>query len=131
MHGGHPIVRALDTDKNRELSAAELASAPASLRSLDVNTDGVVSKEELRPVRPAGAPNRPSAASERPADAPTRKGGAHVHPIDPVMLALDANTDGALSASEITNATTSLNALDVNKDGKLALDELRPLPPVE
>jgi hypothetical protein len=45
------------------------------------------------------------------------------------MLALDANSDGSLSAAEITNATTSLLALDLNKDGKLTPDEFRPLPP--
>jgi Ca2+-binding EF-hand superfamily protein len=47
------------------------------------------------------------------------------------MLALDANSDGALSASEIANAPASLRALDANGDGKLTRDELRPLPPVE
>ena len=45
------------------------------------------------------------------------------------MFALDANSDGALSAGEIGNATASLKALDANSDGKLTQDELRPLPP--
>jgi len=45
------------------------------------------------------------------------------------MLALDANTDRALSATEIANARASLLALDANKDGALAPDEYRPLPP--
>ena len=45
------------------------------------------------------------------------------------MLALDADTDGALSAAEIGNAVASLKALDANSDGKLTRDELRPLPP--
>ena len=127
--GGHPIVRAIDADKNGELSATELASAPAAIRALDANSDGVVSKEELHPVRPAGAPQRPADAPTS-TTAPTRKEGpAGARPVDPVMLALDANSDGALSAAEITNAGTSLAALDLNKDGKLTHDELRPLPP--
>ena len=45
------------------------------------------------------------------------------------MLALDANSDGALSAAEIAKAATSLAALDLNKDGQLTVDEFRPLPP--
>jgi hypothetical protein len=49
----------------------------------------------------------------------------------PLMLALDANSDGDLSAAEISNAPASLLALDANKDGKLTRDELRPLPPTE
>jgi hypothetical protein len=133
---GHPIVRALDTDKNHELSTQELANAAASIRTLDANSDGIISPEELRPVRPAGAPTPPG-TTQRPAGAPARKGDAtprgdgtaHAHPIDPVMLALDANADGSLSIAETANATASLTALDANKDGKLTPDELRPLPP--
>ena len=47
------------------------------------------------------------------------------------MLALDANSDRALDAAEINNATNSLKALDANSDGKLTPDELRPLPPAQ
>ena len=130
--GGHPIIRALDTDKDGEISAAELASAPASIRALDTDGDGVVSPAELRPARPANAAQRPADAPERPArPAPPADGSDHPRPVDPVMLALDANGDGTLSVAEITNATASLSALDSNKDGKLTRDELRPLPPRE
>lgn len=118
--GGHPVVRALDVDKNHEISAAEIAGAAAAIRKLDKNNDGSVSADELRPARPADAPERPAP----PADAPVR-----TRPVDPVMLALDANVDGSLSAAEIANAPASLAALDANKDGKLTADEFRPLPP--
>lgn len=122
-HGGHglpPILLALDTDKNGELSAAEVANAPVSLKYLDLNDDGIYSTAELRPHRPA-----------RPADAAA---GAPLHstrsrPVLPVMLALDANADGVISAPEIANAVASLKALDANSDGMLTRDELRPLPP--
>lgn len=125
--GGHPVVRAIDTDKNHELSATEIASASASLLTLDANQDGSVSAEELQPARPSDAPDRPG--RDRSADA--RKGGPRARPVSPVMLALDANSDGALSAAEITNAAASLRALDANSDGKLTPDELRPLPPAQ
>lgn len=118
--GGNPVVRALDADKNHEISAAEIAGAAAAIRTLDANKDGTVSADELRPARPADAPERPAP----PADAPAR-----TRPVDPVMLALDANVDGSLSAAEITNAPASLAALDANKDGKLTVEEFRPLPP--
>lgn len=140
---GHPVVRALDADKDRELSAAELSGASAALRALDTNKDGSVAKDELHPLPPAGmrkrsegAPEHREGARERPAGAPDGAGEITVHRVhprlsDPVMLALDANADGALSDAEISNATASLNALDANKDGKLTFDELRPLPPAE
>ena len=45
---------------------------------------------------------------------------------DPVMTALDADHDGALSADEIKNAPAALKKLDKNGDGKLTEDEVRP-----
>ncbi len=126
--GGNPIVRALDADKDRELSAAEIANAPAALRALDRNNDGAVSFADLVPE---GAVDRP-ARKERPADAPASpRGSGRGRPVDPVMLALDADGDRALSPTEIANAASSLKALDANSDGKLTPDELRPLPPVK
>jgi Ca2+-binding EF-hand superfamily protein len=44
----------------------------------------------------------------------------------PVMTALDADGDGALSAEEINNASAALRKLDKNGDGKLTEGELRP-----
>lgn len=42
-----PVVTLLDADRNRELSSAEMASAPESLRVADDNGDGEVTAEEL------------------------------------------------------------------------------------
>lgn len=146
-----PLVRVLDADHNGEISAEEIAQAATALRALDVNGDGTVSLEELRPARPPGPPaasaerpappaRRPGPPAERPGpppQAPTSPAGegrpttGRPHPVFPLMLALDANSDGVLSASEIANAPASLRALDANGDGKLTRDELRPLPPVE
>lgn len=44
----------------------------------------------------------------------------------PVLVALDSNSDGVISKSEIENATKSLQTLDKNKDGQLTSDEMRP-----
>lgn len=129
---GHPIVRLLDQNQDHEISAEELAAAPARLATLDTNGDGIISAAELRFGRPVagGAPSAerpaPPAGAERPAPPAD---SARPHPLDPIMLALDANQDGALSADEIARATASLRALDLNGDGKLTPDEFRPLPP--
>ena len=143
---GFPIVRVLDADKDREISASELATASTSILTLDANNDGTVTREEMRPVRPGHAgrsaraeraerTDRPERA-ERPAGAPEGgrrsgppAGAGSMRPVDPIMLALDADTDGNLSPAEIANASASLAALDANKDGKLTMDEFRPLPP--
>jgi len=50
-------------------------------------------------------------------------------PPHPLLVALDTDGDGELSAEEIANAATSLRKLDKNGDGKITRDELRPPPP--
>lgn len=44
----------------------------------------------------------------------------------PLMQVLDADGDGALSATEISNAPGALKKLDKNGDGRLDAEELRP-----
>ena len=44
----------------------------------------------------------------------------------PVMMVLDADGNGEISADEINNATAALKKLDRNRNGKLDADELRP-----
>jgi hypothetical protein len=46
--------------------------------------------------------------------------------VAPLMQALDADQDGALSPAEIENAAKALAKLDKNGDGTLSNDELRP-----
>ena len=44
-----PVVQALDTDGDGELSAKEIENATAALKTLDKDKDGKLSSEELRP----------------------------------------------------------------------------------
>lgn len=61
------------------------------------------------------AQNAPEGAPDRP-----HRGAP------PVVAALDANQDGVLDASEISNASTALSGLDANADGQVTSDEIRP-----
>lgn len=54
-----------------------------------------------------------------------RGGGAMMARL-PIIMALDANQDGEISAEEIDLAVVALKKLDKNKDGKLTMDELAP-----
>ena len=69
--GGNPIIDALDTDGNQELSSEEIRYASKSLSALDTNGDGKVSREDMGPPgggpggqqgrRGQGGPHRPQA----------------------------------------------------------------------
>jgi len=49
-----PLIAALDTDKDGTLSATEIQNATESLKTLDENKDGELTRDELRPKRPEG-----------------------------------------------------------------------------
>jgi hypothetical protein len=108
-----PLLIALDSNHDGVLSADEIAGAAKALLTLDKNGDGQLDQSELRPPRPADAPQ-----GDRPPPPPS-----------PLLQALDANHDGVISADEIANASKALLALDTNGDGTLDHDELCPPPP--
>ena len=110
--GSHraPLIAVLDANKDHKIDATELANAGTALAKLDKNADGQITLAELRPPRPADAP-------EAPADAPK-------HTAPPFFAALDADSDGVLSANELTAAGPALAKLDKNSDGILTPDEI-------
>jgi hypothetical protein len=138
-----PLMKALDKNSDGVLDAAEIAAAPAALLTLDTDKDGALSREELRPQRPEGAPaessaDRPNRPDRPQGDRPPvgegrgprgdmpggpRPGG------NPLIAALDANHDGVIDATEIANASTALKALVKNDDGSISLKDLRPARP--
>jgi Ca2+-binding EF-hand superfamily protein len=109
------VLGALDVDQDNVISAEEIENAPAALRKLDKNHDGVLTAEEcgLKPD-----PNLD----------PLQLGSVRLTfmRVHPVLAALDANHDGVISESEIRNAAAALRTLDANHDGKLVERELLP-----
>lgn len=48
----HPVMHALDADRDGSLSKEEIEKAAEALLALDENDDGTLSQDELRPPRP-------------------------------------------------------------------------------
>ena len=52
----NPVLAALDTDRDGEISAAEIANSAAALKSLNINNDGRLTPYELLPTRQSPTP---------------------------------------------------------------------------
>lgn len=124
--GPSPLVVALDANHDGILDATEIANAAVALRTLDKNNDGQLSKDELHPGRPAGAPDAPPANAPEAGKGPGPGAGGPRRGAPPIMAALDANHDGVLDATELANAPAALLTLDKNGDGILSHDEIAP-----
>jgi hypothetical protein len=111
-----PLMAALDADTNHVISATEIANAPTALKTLDLNSDGQLTSDEIMPQRPDGAPGGQNASGQKKF-------------VPPIVAALDADSDGTISAAEIANSATTLATLDKNSDGQLTGDEIMPRPP--
>ena len=96
-----PVMDALDVDHDGVLSAAEIASAPGALKTLDKNADGILSADELRMRQ-----QTPRQRAE--------------HLFDE----WDTNKDGGLVKAELPDRMQpQFDAIDVNHDGKIDLEE--------
>src|SRR6266700_2854173 len=63
------VVATLDANHDGIIDAAEITNASQALKSLDKNTDGKLTREELRrprPTRPASAAASPRSMKKRP-----------------------------------------------------------------
>jgi Ca2+-binding EF-hand superfamily protein len=99
------VVAALDTNRDGQIDAQEIAGATAALKSLDKNSDGKLAADELRPP-PAPVVVPASDIVER-------------------LMEFDRNRDGKLSPTEIPARMKSLlKQADTNKDGILSRSEL-------
>ncbi|MEX2173600.1 MAG: hypothetical protein WD872_04505 [Pirellulaceae bacterium] len=119
--GPPPLVMALDADRDGELSAAEIEGASKALLKLDKNSDGKLTREELRP---AGAPDA------RPGEPrPGREGAARIiEQMRERLKEADANKDGKLSKEEAPDRLKeNFDQIDANSDGQIDEAEQRKL----
>lgn len=122
---------AFDANGDGALGGAELPSQFVSLLSrADADGDGAATAAEilaLMTAEAAGPEDEEQPESEADDVAPDDGGddGGRQRS-SPLMAALDADQDGAVSESEIGSAAESLRSLDTDGDGRLTPDELTP-----
>jgi Ca2+-binding EF-hand superfamily protein len=109
------LLKALDADGDRIISAWEIVTAASPLRRLDRNGDGELDAEECGFVW------------DKDVD-PTITNRARMQfmQVHPVLGALDADRDGRISLEEIEGASIALRGLDKNGDGSLSPAEVLP-----
>src|SRR6188768_3845974 len=116
-----PLLRAIDADHDLVITAAELAAAPAALKTLDANGDGKLTRAEAgiqMPGRGPGGPRRegggpppeqpapgPSAGDLQKAEVPERQAG--------LFDRGDTNKDGVLDGAELKRLTADQAAAPV------------------
>ena len=113
----NPLLIALDTDKDGNLSAEEIENATAALKTLDKNNDGRLDQVETRPNFEGmgrggfGGEGGPGA-------------GSATQMVERLM-AMDANKDGKLSKEELPERMQSMMTRgDKNEDGVLDREEI-------
>jgi len=113
----NPLMIAIDTDNDGELSSKELEGAVAALKKLDKNNDGKLSAEEMRPARPEGGLRGPGGP-----------GAGRGSMMDRLMQA-DKNKDGKLQKDELPSfiADRLMETGDKNKDDVLDKEEIEAL----
>lgn len=114
-HRPQPLLVALDTNRDGELSPDEISNSAIALDALDKDGDGALSPKEIK-----GKPPKKKIGEAAPA--PLDKIG----PPPQIVRALDLDQDGSLSAEEIEAAPESLLILDKDDDGTLSRKELHP-----
>ena len=124
------VLKALDADGDKEISAEEIDGSPAAIGKLDKNEDGKITEDEVVPE--AFRQGRPGGQDRqgRPEGGPgNRRGGGPpggIMRFMPVHAALDVDKNGEINAAEMKNSAAALKKLDANKDGKITEDEVRP-----
>jgi Ca2+-binding EF-hand superfamily protein len=116
-----PVLAALDADGDLTISPAEMLSAPAALRKLDLNHDGKLSAEECGFLPPGDFTGPASLLAGYRSDFMRD---------NPVLAALDSDHDGEISAAEIANSAAALKSLDIDNNGSLSPYEVLPNPAV-
>lgn len=121
------MFNAIDTDGDGEITTRELRKAVASLKKLDVDKDGKITRAETlnNQVANSGAVVQPGFGSQPQFGGAA--GGVNGDPRQgPNIMQYDRNGDGQLSADEVpTQMRGMLRGADLNSNGQLDPSEVQ------
>lgn len=123
---GSPVIAALDTNKDGELSADEITAASSELRKLDKDGDGKLSRQEILPRFEGGPMREGMARGEGRPDGQPRDGQpGGPRPGGDFFRSRDTNGDGRISREEAPEKLKeNFERIDGNKDGFIDPAEL-------
>ncbi len=104
-----PVIAAIDTDQNGELSAKEIDDAASALKTLDLNRNGKLERKEFQPTNSA-FPRRLAPLSSRPLSI------AGNSPIA-ILKLLGAKGKAGVSKRTLENYHRAFKITDHNRDG--------------
>ena len=112
---------AFDKNSDGRLTHEEVPERMQGLfERADADKDGFLTADEIRKSAQATAATRGFGRSEG------RGERFSFMRIDPILAALDADSNGEISAAELKAAPTALKKLDKDGNGQLSQDEVRP-----
>ncbi|MFK7778237.1 MAG: EF-hand domain-containing protein [Gimesia sp.] len=131
-----PVIAALDTNKDGEISKEEIENATASLKKLDKDKNGKLTRDELLPSfgrrggdrRGPGGAGGPSGSGGREGDrrGPGNRSAFSVDGFIENMMKNDKNKDGKLTKEELPERMQSMfSRIDTNKDNEVDKAELK------
>jgi Ca2+-binding EF-hand superfamily protein len=119
--------KAMDKNNDGKVSRAEFLGLPTMFDRIDANKDGVLDKDELKPLVAQGPAGTRIMAMDKNGDGKVSR-SEYLGPIE-MFDRLDTNADGQIDKDEAAKAATAmyqrLTGMDKNGDGKLSLDEFQ------
>ncbi|MCO8124723.1 EF-hand domain-containing protein [Stieleria sp. TO1_6] len=117
-----PVIAALDSDGDGELSTAEIDQAATALRKLDRNGDGRLDLREMMPRFPDRDQDGRMQMNRRPGGDDSGDAASRMDR----LMRQDKNGDGFLSADELPPALARLlQRADRDADGQLSRQEIQ------
>lgn len=113
-----PLIHALDIDKDGIITALEIKNAASSLKALDADGDGHLTRKEFHTDKPESAP-------EKSGYRKFQSGMTMEHYVQTIYAKYDKNKNNVIEKSEMSrNILVMLPFLDIDKDEKLNEAEL-------